>query len=545
MKRFVWAFALLAILALVGIPAMAQDQNIVEIAASNAAFSTLVTAVEAAGLVETLSGEGPFTVFAPTNAAFEALGADTIEAVLADTDLLTSILTYHVVAGSLDSAAVAGSTELTSVQGAPISVSVVDGSVFLNETTQIVTTDIQASNGVIHVIDSVLLPPTGDEAAPEAEPVAEEMVHIRVAHFSPDTPAVDVYVNGELSAVQGLEFPSITEWIALPAGSYNLAVSPAGTSLDDAAIGPADFDLPAGAWLTIAAVGSLEAGTLAPAILAEDFSPIAEGNTRVTVFHAIEGAPAVDVLSNGTAVVTQLGFPGTLGDNDGAFTIDGPAGAYDIAVNATGTSTAILDLPGTQFDAGINYLVAAVGTADSPQVALAATDVAAMMAPPAEEAAPEVDATPEATAEAAAEEESQAAGTIVDIAAGNPDFSTLVTAVEAAGLVETLSGEGPFTVFAPTNAAFEALGADTIEAVLADTDLLTSILTYHVVAGKYPAAVVSGLLQLQSVEGSPISISVVDGKVFLNDTVEIVMTDIEASNGVIHVISAVLMPPTE
>ena len=133
--------------------------------------------------------------------------------------------------------------------------------------------------------------------------------------------------------------------------------------------------------------------------------------------------------------------------------------------------------------------------------------------------------------------------TIVEIAVGNPDFSTLVAAVTEAGLVDTLNSEGPFTVFAPTNAAFDALGADAIASVLADKELLTSILTYHVVAGKVLAAEVVNLTTATTVQGSDISISVKDGKVYLNDTIEVIMTDIEASNGVIHVIDGVLMPP--
>ena len=134
--------------------------------------------------------------------------------------------------------------------------------------------------------------------------------------------------------------------------------------------------------------------------------------------------------------------------------------------------------------------------------------------------------------------------TIVDIAAGNPDFSTLVAAVQAADLVDTLSSEGPFTVFAPTNEAFAALGQETINAVLADKELLTSILTYHVVAGKVMAADVVNLTSSTTVESSDISISVKDGRVYLNDTIQVVITDIEASNGVMHVIDGVLMPPT-
>ena len=132
--------------------------------------------------------------------------------------------------------------------------------------------------------------------------------------------------------------------------------------------------------------------------------------------------------------------------------------------------------------------------------------------------------------------------TIVDIAAGKPDFSTLVAAVKAAGLVETLSGEGPFTVFAPTNEAFAKLPEGKVDSLLADIPTLKKILTYHVVAGKVMAADVVGLDSATTVQGDEVKIAVVDGKVKLNDSAMVTATDLEASNGVIHVIDTVLIP---
>ena len=139
----------------------------------------------------------------------------------------------------------------------------------------------------------------------------------------------------------------------------------------------------------------------------------------------------------------------------------------------------------------------------------------------------------------------EAANTIVDIAVADGRFTTLVAAVEAADLVETLSGEGPFTVFAPTDDAFAALPAGTLESLLLpeNKQALTDILLYHVVPGKVMAADVTGLTSATTVLGKDITITVKDGNVFLNDTVEVIITDIEASNGVIHVIDAVLLPP--
>ena len=131
---------------------------------------------------------------------------------------------------------------------------------------------------------------------------------------------------------------------------------------------------------------------------------------------------------------------------------------------------------------------------------------------------------------------------IVEIAAAADDFSTLVAAVKAAGLVETLSGEGPFTVFAPTNAAFAALPDGTVEMLLKpeNKEKLTKILTYHVIPAKVMAADVKPG-EVATVEGSNVTIKVADGKVTV-DGANVVKTDIVASNGVIHVIDKVIMP---
>ncbi|WOJ95968.1 fasciclin domain-containing protein [Congregibacter brevis] len=132
---------------------------------------------------------------------------------------------------------------------------------------------------------------------------------------------------------------------------------------------------------------------------------------------------------------------------------------------------------------------------------------------------------------------------IVEIAAGNDDFSTLVAAVKAAGLVDVLVGEGPFTVFAPTNAAFAKLPAGTVETLLKpeNKDQLVAVLTYHVVAGKVMAADVVTLDSAITVQGESVSISASDAGVMV-DEATVVMTDLEATNGVIHVIDTVILP---
>lgn len=138
----------------------------------------------------------------------------------------------------------------------------------------------------------------------------------------------------------------------------------------------------------------------------------------------------------------------------------------------------------------------------------------------------------------------QDAPDIVDLAVADGRFTTLVAAVTAAELVDTLKGEGPFTVFAPTDDAFAALPEGTVEALLADIPALTDILLYHVVSGKVLAADVVDLSTATTVQGQPINISVSDGVVKINDA-QVIITDIEASNGVIHVIDAVITPPED
>lgn len=134
---------------------------------------------------------------------------------------------------------------------------------------------------------------------------------------------------------------------------------------------------------------------------------------------------------------------------------------------------------------------------------------------------------------------------IVDTAVSAGQFNTLAAALQAAGLVDTLKGEGPFTVFAPTDEAFAKLPEGTVDDLLKseNKDKLVAILTYHVVAGKVTADQVVNLSEAKSVQGSPIAIAVKDGKVVLNDASTVIKADVMASNGVIHVIDTVILPP--
>ena len=277
-----------------------QLGSIVDLAVADGRFTFLVGALQAAGLVETLQGPGPFTVFAPLDDAFGKLPADTVAALQADVTALTDVLLYHVLPGSVMAADVTALESADTVQGASVAITVDGDAVRVND-AQVVVADIVAANGVIHVIDSVLIPP------------------------APDAPA------------------------------------------------------------------------------------------------------------------TQT-------------------------------------------------------------------------------------------------------GTIVDLAVADGRFTFLVGALQAAGLVETLQGPGPFTVFAPLDDAFGKLPADTVAALQADVTALTDVLLYHVLPGSVMAADVTALESADTVQGASVAITVDGDAVRVNDA-QVVVADIVAANGVIHVIDSVLIPP--
>jgi transforming growth factor-beta-induced protein len=407
-----------------------MPKTIVDIAVEDGRFTTLVAAVQAAGLDEALSGEGPFTVFAPTDEAFAALPEGTVEALLADIPALTDILLYHVVEGKVMAADVAELSNALTLQGQYVDISVEDGKVMIDG-AQVILTDIETSNGVIHVIDAVLLPESRD------------IVDIAVEDGRFTTLVAAVQAAGLVDALKGegpltVFAPTDDAFAALPEGTVEALLA----------------DIP----------------TL----------------TNILLYHVVDGkVMAADVVELSNAL-TLNGQYLDIAVEDGKVMID----------NA---QVIITDIEASN---GVIHVIDAVILPETRD--------------------------------------------IVDIAVEDGRFTTLVAAVQAAGLVDTLKGEGPFTVFAPTDDAFAALPAGTVEALLADIPTLTNILLYHVVPGKVMAADVVGL-DGQSAEtaltGQSINIKVDMGNVYLNEDVKVIITDIEASNGVIHVIDAVLLPP--
>lgn len=442
--------------------------SIAEIAAGDETFSTLVTALSAAGLVETLSGEGEFTVFAPTNDAFAALPEGTLESLLEDPEgALTDVLLYHVVDGAVMAETVVGLEAATTLQGEDVAISVVDGSVFLNETVQVVTTDIEASNGVIHVIDGVILPPS---MSAEGE-MEEEMM---------EDPTM-----------------SIAEIAAADENFSTLVTALDAANLVDTLAGEGEFTVFAP---TNDAFDALPEGTVES--LLED----PEGAlTWVLLYHVVDGTVLAETVVGLESATTLQGEDVAISVVDG-----------NVFLNET-VQVVTTDIKATN---GVIHVIDGVILPSSLSAGEEEMEGEEMMEEP--------------------------TMSIAEIAAADESFSTLVAALDAANLVETLAGEGEFTVFAPTNDAFDALPEGTVESLLEDPEgALTQVLLYHVVDGVVLAEAVVELEAATTLQGSDVAISIVDGNVFLNETIQVVVTDIKATNGVIHVIDGVLVPELE
>ncbi|MBC7870545.1 MAG: fasciclin domain-containing protein, partial [Chitinophagaceae bacterium] len=585
MRKFSILAVVLMLLILSAVPVFAQG-TVADVAAATPDLSTLVAAVQAAdpSVAAALSGDGPITVFAPSNTAFANLDAFlaenynlSLDDVLANTELLTQILTYHVVPGTYFSSQLAELNDQiipSALAGTGIGITVSDGTITLNSVADVILADVGASNGVVHVIDQVILPGVIiaeiEEAAATAEAAAARptFTSVRIAHFGGDVRSVDIFVNGE-RFLASLQYGDVTDWARLPSGSYEIAVTNAGSAIDQAIVGPLTVELNPNRWVTIAATGLRANGSLTANVVSEILPDLDDGESYVTVLHSIPDAPAVDVLAGEDALVRDLFYPNT-------FSAKVPAGSYDLTVvtSVAGSDLTLIDAPGTEFEPLYYYFVAAYGTAADPQVfvsSISAEDVALINSgrpiyrDPASSSdagstettaeateTPAVEATVEATEEPATEE--AATGTVADlvIAATEDDpaeFTILLAVVQASdpAVLEALSSEGPITVFAPTDAAFtallETLGVD-VDTALTQTDLLTQVLLYHVIEGELSGEDIAGETELATLGGESIVVSVEGDSVVLNGTVNVTTADIAASNGVVHVIDAVLIPPS-
>jgi len=369
-------FAILGLL-LLALPVAAQERpSLVDLLSSDTGnrFGVLLAAVEAAGLTDTLASASEITVFAPTDDAFAAaltyLGISAND-LLGDTETLSSILTYHVVPGTYLLRDLTSGPELETLSGETVQLTL-DGGVLAINGTPVSDVDNLAADGVVvHAIDGVLLPPALAEAA------AANRARIRIAHLSPDAGAVDVYLNDTLTDLQGITFGTFSDWIEIPGGAQQFALAAA----DDEPGASVLKRIEPGTWVTVAAIGIAETGDVELAFLVEDMSLLQPGQARVNVFHAIQNAPAIDVLADGVPLIINLAYPGTQGNNDGFDTRVVTARATQLTVVPFGSTEPVLIDATFGLQEGYSYFIAAAGTPALPQALLSATNLALLNAP--------------------------------------------------------------------------------------------------------------------------------------------------------------------
>jgi transforming growth factor-beta-induced protein len=577
-------------------PTEAPAPDIVDTAVAAGTFTTLAAALEAAGLVETLKGEGPFTVFAPTDEAFAKLDKALLDDLLKpeNKETLVAILTYHVVPGKVTAADVVNLPSAKTVQGEEVTIKVDGNTVMVND-AKVTQTDIPARNGVIHVIDTVILPPTVAEklAAP-----AQDIVEVAVAAGNFKTLAAALEAAGLVETLKG-EGPFT---VFAPTDE---AFAKLDKALLDDLLKPENKETLVAILTYHVVPGKVTAADVvklnkAKTVQGEEITIKVDGNTvmvndaKVTqtdiaasngVIHVIDtvilpptvaeklAAPAQDIVEVAVAAgnfktlaaaLEAAGLVETL-KGEGPFTVFAPTDEAFAKLDKKllddllkpenkDTLVAILTyhvVPGKVTAADVVNLTSAetvqgeeitikvdgntvmVNDAKVTQTDIAASNgvihvIDTVILPP-----------------TVAEKLAAPAQDIVEVAVAAGNFKTLAAALEAAGLVETLKGEGPFTVFAPTDEAFAKLDKKLLDDLLkpANKDRLVAILTYHVVPGKVTAADVVKLNKAKTVQGEEITIKVDGNTVMVNDA-KVTQTDIAASNGVIHVIDTVILPPS-
>jgi len=401
--------------------------NIVEVAKAAGSFTTLLSAVQEAGLVDFLSGEGPFTVFAPTDDAFAAV--EGLGDIIADKEALTALLQNHVVVGKALASDLSDGQQITAAGGETLNVKVSDSGLMINN-ANVISADVDASNGVIHVIDAVL---------------------------SFTTPT-----------------PNIVE-VAKAAGSFTTllsAVQEAG--LVDFLSGEGPFTVFAPTDDAFAAVDGLEEISLT--------NNIFNGNDTLTAFilnHVVEGKLIAATLTDGQKIVT--------------------IGGETLDVNVLNSSGLM-----------INNAFIAVADVDASNGIIHVIDSVLSFSSP--------------------------TSNVIEVADNVGSFTTLLFAVQEAGLVDFLSGEGPFTVFAPTDQAFELIDLDKF---IANNETLKELIENHVVVGKTLSSDFWDGQTIATVGGKTLTVEMVDNLMLINNA-DVMTMDVEASNGVIHVINAVL-----
>jgi uncharacterized surface protein with fasciclin (FAS1) repeats len=416
------------------LPPVPMPETVVDIIVNSDVHNTLEAAVIAAELTDDLSGEGPFTVFAPTDDAFAALPEGTVEALLEDpTGDLANILLYHVAGVKRLSSDLYDGKMIETLFGEDVTVSIMDDKVYINN-AMVTLADIEAKNGVVHVIDAVLLPSV---PAP--------------------TTVVDIIVNSAAHTI--------------------LETAVIAAELDDDLSGAGPFTVFAP---TDSAFAALPEGTV-EALLEDPTGDLAQ----ILLYH-VAGAKA---------------FSGDLSDGQMIMTLNGAEVTVTINDDGIFINNAMVTVADIEAGNGVVHVIDAV------------------LLPP----------TPEPY-------------TVFHVIAESENHTILEDAIIAAELDDELRGEGPFTVFAPTDAAFAALPEGTVEALLEDpTGDLADILLIHVLVGAAWSADLNNGQIITTLNGVQVTVDIDEDGVYV-DGAKVSITDIEADNGIVHVIDAVILP---
>ena len=481
-----------------GVIVVNSSNSIYDIVSGSSDHTTLKVAIDACALDGILSGPGTLTLFAPTDAAFNLLPAGTVAALLADIPQLTDILKHHVVGATVMSSALSNNQVVTTLLGTDVTVTITGGNVYIDN-AMVTVADIVADNGVVHVIDAVLLPPTDCEGVVNGIATLdscgtchESYVYLGMGTLNYVSTYADTVGLGGTFILSGsiMDQQFNSNWISDPALCSNSIYDIVSNSADhntlkvaiDACALNGTLSAPGSLTLfapTDAAFNLLPAGTVA-ALLA-DIPQL----TAILKHHVVGATVMSSALSNNQVVTTLLGTDVTVTITGGNVYID----------NAMVTFADIIA------DNGVVHVIDAV------------------LLPP----------TP--------------SNSIYDIVSNSADHTTLKVAIDACALDATLSGNGPFTLFAPTDAAFNLLPAGTVTALLNDIPQLTDILKHHVVGDSVMSGMLSNNQVVTTLLGTDVTITINGGNVYI-DNAMVTVADIVADNGVVHVINAVLLPST-
>lgn len=538
------------------------DLNIVERAEANDELSILVQAVVDAGLQETLQGTGPFTVFAPRNEAFNNLPDGTLESLSADE--LAQILTFHVVEGEITSGDLEATQTVETVQGEEILITVDGGTVTVNGNAVVSSADVQASNGVIHIIDEVLLPQAFRE--PNIVETAEDL-----GNFTTLIGALEQ--TGLISTIQYLG--PFTVFAPTDAAFNNLPSGLLGNLSDEELAEILQYHVLSGAILST----DLSAEQAAPSLTGEELFITSNGGVTVNgsasvatadveasngVIHAVDQVLLPDAY--GTVVdaaskryffstlvqaVTDAGLAGALSDTDATLTVFAPTNdafaSLPDGLLASLTTDQLARI--LQYHVLTSEVFAGDLTEQQSPESLLGEDLyittggdGAFVNGSAEIITTDVDVNNGVIHAIDGVLLPNEFLDIVQIAQKNYNLTSLVTALSDAGLVSTLKGDGPFTVFAPTNAAFEA-ASSTIESLTADQ--VAEVLQYHAAAAEVLSGDLSDGQTITTVQGEDITVNIDgEGNVTLNGSVNVTAVDRQGTNGVVHIIDGVLVPPS-